>query len=660
MGTYAIGQGTVTNENNPNYNITYSGENLTITKADALNIPPVTKQFVRTAATSGNVVDIAALLPSDRGETSYTYSVTDDASILVLDADVIDDDGKLTFGTNTANDEVTATITVTAAMLNYADTTITVTVELVNKTPVTIEGVTPATGLVYNGAAHQGYTGSPTNAQGYTGGYAFSYADAQGNPLTQAPTDAGSYTVTISVPDSSGTHSGSLTLQFQIAKKQLSWSAGTAVISQAYVPDRLTVVDTSSITPDSVALSGVVAGDDVRWTGTVQSASFADDSIGTGKPVAVALSGLVLTGADAHNYLAPTGTLTLTGDITAPNTGNDEVEVLDGFVVTKDANLPNDASYYGHTAGPALDQKFGTTGKETIHQIEVYMKKAGEDTIAALAGVETASAKTEVLEISLKYWDGDSWEKIDEEHLDDVLQRYPNGVPVTIPYNLFGFTDTANYSNYKFVVQHMITLPTDDRYAIGDIEDLSGDVTAAADGLHFNVMHGFSPFVVGFAETKTSQGGNTGNNGGNTGTTSGGDTSYGNDNNDSYTAPTYRNHEEDFGDVQVSLKHVDPNTGRGPLEVEAPAIVGTITTPDGKPEITDPRRGLADTIEDAKKDIEKDIPGVFEPETVAPAPDDATESQSKSGGLFAGIAVLLAALAVGGGYLYFRKRKEAE
>lgn len=251
--------------------------------------------------------------------------------------------------------------------------------------------------------------------------------------------------------------------------------------------------------------------------------------------------------------------------------------------------------------------------------------------------------------------------------------------------------------------------------------------------------HGFSPFVVGFAETKTSQGGNTGDNGGNTGTASGGGTSYGNDNNDSYTAPTYRNHEEDFwkqvektikeaksdnkiiararnydrmpayvmvalrergdimleihwnggdtiiipagkalnepnrifyplsyledydfGDVQASLKHVDLNTGGGPLEVEAPAIVSTITTPDGKPEITAPRRDLADTTEDAKKGSEKDIPGVVEPEVVAPAPDDATESQSKSGGLFAGIVVLLAALVVGGGYLYFRKRKEAE
>ena len=143
-------------------------------------------------------------------------------------------------------------------------------------------------------------------------------------------------------------------------------------------------------------------------------------------------------------------------------------------------------------------------------------------------------------------------------------------------------------------------------------------------------------------------------------TTPGGGTSYGNDNNDNYTAPTYRNHKEDFGDVQVSLKHVDLNTGGEPLEVEVPAIVSIITTPDGKPEITDPRRGLADTTEDAKKDIEKDIPGVFEPEVVAPAPDDATESPSKSGGLFAGIALLLAALAVGGGYLYFRKRKEAE
>ena len=648
-----------------NYNITYQTGTLTITQAAAQSLAETL--YVTNNHAGTYTLDLSGITPTS-GSWGGNPAVSFALGTVSLDQNYYDSGadvakGRLTLPIKTyetATEGSIGTVAVTITSQNFVESTLTVTVMTTNKTPVTIEGVTPATGLVYNGAAQQGYTGSPTNPQGYTGGYTFSYADAQGNPLTQAPTAAGSYTVTISVPGSSGTHSGSRTLPFQIAQKQLSWGAGTAVISQAYVPDRLTVVDTSSITPDSIALSGVVAGDDVGWRGTVQSASFADDSIGTGKPVAVALTGLVLTGADAHNYLAPTGTLTITGDITAPNTGNEEVEVLDSFIVTKDANLPKDASYYGDTAGPALDQKFGTTGKETMHQIEVHMKKAGADAIAALAGVETASTKTEVLEISLKYWDGDSWEKIDEEHLDDVLQRYPNGVPVTIPYRLFGFTDTANYSNYQFVVQHMITLPTDDRYAIGDIEDLSGDVTAAADGLHFNVMHGFSPFVVGFAETKTSQGENTGDNGGNTGTTSGGGTSYGNDNNDSYTAPTYRNHEEDFGDVQVSLKHVDPNTGGGPLEVEAPAIVGIITTPDDKPESTDPRRGLADTTEDANKDIEKDIPGVFEPEVVAPAPDDATESQSKSGGLFAGIALLLAALALGGGYLYFRKRKEAE
>ena len=112
----------------------------------------------------------------------------------------------------------------------------------------------------------------------------------------------------------------------------------------------------------------------------------------------------------------------------------------------------------------------------------------------------------------------------------------------------------------------------------------------------------------------------------------------------------------DFGDID--WEKFNPETGGGPIEVEAPAISNAIVTPDGKPEITDPRRGTAATIEDAEKGIEKAIPGVFEPVIETPALDTVTESQSKSGGLFAGIAVLLAALAVGGGWFVWKKQKE--
>lgn len=54
----------------------------------------------------------------------------------------IDTDGKLTYTTKATSEAVTDTITVTAEMANYEAATITVTVKLVEKTPVTITGVT--------------------------------------------------------------------------------------------------------------------------------------------------------------------------------------------------------------------------------------------------------------------------------------------------------------------------------------------------------------------------------------------------------------------------------------------------------------------------------------------------------------------------------------
>ena len=105
----------------------------------------------------------------------------------------------------------------------------------------------------------------------------------------------------------------------------------------------------------------------------------------------------------------------------------------------------------------------------------------------------------------------------------------------------------------------------------------------------------------------------------------------------------------DFGSVDWSK--LNPETG-GVLEIEASATSNNIVTPDGKPEITDPRRGLAATIEDAEKGIEQIIPGVYEP-VIEP-----TEAEPAKNS-FNGTWVLLAELAVGGGYIYFRKRKEA-
>lgn len=469
--------------------------------------------------TTAHTVDLSALLKALPGwveGNTLTYTPSE-SSAKIASAVMNGDSLEVTLANNlTENDVEKVDVTVeVSGLTNYSKVTIIVAVDITDKKIVTVD----ASGISVTGKTYDGQqisiSGTPTGSYddngtsaSYTGTFEAVYIGtlADGSayaPTTTAPADAGSYTVYFRVSqDTAGFTGDSSTspIAFAISQRQLTWDvSGITVANQEYVPGK-TTVDTVSGSP---ALGNVVSGDDVDFTQTNIAYAFSDDKVGTDKTITATVSGLALSGADATNYILPANTFTLTGNITEPDNGEDEVEVLDGFIVTKDTELPDDSGYYGTDAGPALDQKFGTTGSATITAIQLHMETSGENAVAGLSGVDADSTKTQVLEISLKYWDGDSWEKIDEEHLDDVQRLYPNGVPVTIPYSLFGFTDTANYNGYQFIVQHMITLPTDSQYNIGDVEDLSGVVTATADGLTFKVTHGFSPFMVGFAKTST-------------------------------------------------------------------------------------------------------------------------------------------------------------
>ena len=92
----------------------------------------------------------------------------------------------------------------------------------------------------------------------------------------------------------------------------------------------------------------------------------------------------------------------------------------------------------------------------------------------------------------------------------------------------------------------------------------------------------------------------------------------------------------------------NPETG-GVWEVNAPADVNAITVP----EVTAPERGLAETPEQAEKGVEKSIPGIYEQELEVTAPEPA--QQSRTGVWIAVIAAVMAAGAAG--YLIFRHQK---
>lgn len=202
----------------------------------------------------------------------------------------------------------TYTVTVpVAGATNYLDYSITVTLTGSDKQTLTITGVTAQNGT-YNGQTQAGYTGTPS-AQGYTGDFTVTYNTTDG----KAPTNAGTYSVTIAIPDSDPQYVGSIVLEFTIAKKALTVSAPSASV---YVGDNapelaLTytgLVDGESVTPSEAPAFTITKSDDTEIA--------LADAVKTAGTYTITWSnadGTTFTGADNYDItLKNTGTLTVT------------------------------------------------------------------------------------------------------------------------------------------------------------------------------------------------------------------------------------------------------------------------------------------------------------------------------------------------------------
>ncbi len=119
----------------------------------------------------------------------------------------------------------------------------------------------------------------------------------------------------------------------------------------------------------------------------------------------------------------------------------------------------------------------------------------------------------------------------------------------------------------------------------------------------------------------------------------------------------------DFGDLvpEPTPEHLNPATG-GDIEVEAPVTAEAPLDAAGAPVVTDPRRGLAETEEQAEQGMEKAIPGVYQPEipaseAVNPAEPITPEPETgRSGGMLPLVLALLAAAVCGGVWVWKNKR----
>lgn len=179
---------------------------------------------------------------------------------------------------------------------NYNNYEITVTLTGTDKQVLNITGITAQDGT-YNGQAQTGYTGSPA-ADGYDGDFTVTYGTTDG----QAPTDAGTYTVTIAIPDSDPQYVGSTTLKFTIAKKALTVSAPSKTI---YVGDTIPDLSTLQATVTGLVGEDTFSGVTLAYEGTPDS-----NTPGTW---AIKPSGGSLTIGNTNNYTVSyvNGTLTV-------------------------------------------------------------------------------------------------------------------------------------------------------------------------------------------------------------------------------------------------------------------------------------------------------------------------------------------------------------
>jgi len=103
-----------------------------------LNPSTGTAAYTYKQGASNVAVDVAGMLPADKGNTTYSVSTADAGTI--LENVSVDKNGNLTYNVKSFDnytDGITATIAVTAMMANYKDVTYTLTVKITDKFVVT-------------------------------------------------------------------------------------------------------------------------------------------------------------------------------------------------------------------------------------------------------------------------------------------------------------------------------------------------------------------------------------------------------------------------------------------------------------------------------------------------------------------------------------------
>ena len=359
----------------------------------------------------------------------------------------------------------------------YSANQSTFTITVVDKAAVTISGIV-LENKTYDGRP-AAYSGTPTAidesgapVDGLT--YTYQWKDAEGNLLSEAPRDAGSYSLTVTAE--SDTHMGETTLPITIAKRQLAWDVSGLAASKPQTSQGEAAVY------GELNLSGVINGEvTLNVTGSLTT----DGLAGTKEPGnydAAVCGTWSFDPASPRNYELPDENEPpmVSARVTAvQNLGSPPESTQD-----KQFKLEMETGISTVPAGLKDMDNLNTPAK-----LEIAMKL--EVTKANSAVVEE---NTVVYDVSLLVSTdgGTNWTTA-------TADNFPaNGLTVTLPY-----PDGTGQNTHDLVVTHMFTT-RDFGKTPGETE--KPVVTKTAKGIQFKVT-GLSPIAVGWVKKNSGSGG---------------------------------------------------------------------------------------------------------------------------------------------------------
>lgn len=211
-----------------NYKSTFATAKVIIGKAEILDIPNMQEEVAAVQADEYEYV-LSQLLPTevDFGGATFEYEgYSDPDHILAEEPKIVD--GKLIYQVVSAEAGKRAIVSIKVCSNNYMDKVVNLIILTKNKTVVTIEGVTTPN-ATYNGKPYE-YQGSYTVTNKTTNKvvtieleefYTGTTKNNQPYSSSQAPTDAGSYVLTLSVPSRNKVYIGSKEYPFTIEQRKL-------------------------------------------------------------------------------------------------------------------------------------------------------------------------------------------------------------------------------------------------------------------------------------------------------------------------------------------------------------------------------------------------------------------------------------------------------